>query len=207
MRCSSISLLMLSMLGLATAVPVRADDAGEPDEGAAGSAVVAANVEAGGNAAPRVVRVDDPSEPGRSAPGYRGETTELGYRWWVSKGRADLGLGLGTLSYVVRPTGSLPGVGGADNGASVLASGSVLTLGMRYRTSARSAVFADAAGWHGPGLSGRDAVVGKVGLEFKTAKSRWNIAYGGLGLTLPGDARMTLRVRRGGLALFMHSSF
>jgi hypothetical protein len=197
--------MMVSMLGLAAAPAARADD--DEVSGSARAAAVAPPG-AGSNGAPRLVRNDDPAEPGRSAPGYRGETTELGYRWWVSKGRADLGLGLGTLAYVARPTGSLPGLGpGPDGGATVLASGSVLTLGMRYRTSPSSAVFADAASWRGAGLSGGDALVGKVGLEFKTAKSRWNLAYGGLGLTLPGDARMTLRVRHGGLALYMHSSF
>jgi hypothetical protein len=34
-----------------------------------------------------------------------------------------------------------------------------------------------------------------------------NLAYGGLGLTLPGDARMMLRVRRGGLGIALRSSF
>ena len=113
-------------------------------------------------------------------------------------------MGLGTLEYVVRPTGSVPGLG--DNGATMLASASVLTLGMRYRTSASSAVFADAASWRGGGLNG-EGVVGKVGLEFKTAKSTLNLAYGGLGLALPGDARMLLRVRRGGLGIALRSSF
>jgi len=194
---------LLMMLGLAAPPAARADD--EPAEPA--SVAAAADLPgAGSNDAPRFVRSDDPSEARRSAPGYRGETTELSYRWWLSKGRADLGLGVGTLAYVVRPTGSLPGLGG-DTGATVLASGTVLTLGMRYRTSASSAVFADAASWRGAGLNGGDTVVGKVGLEFKTAKSSWNVAYGGLGLTLPGDARMTLRVRRGGLGLYMRSSF
>ncbi len=200
MRCCSNHLLMAWMLGLAAVPTARADD-----EGSALAAAVAP-LGAGSNGAPRLVRNDDPVEPGRSAPGYRGETTELSYRWWVSKGHADLGLGLGALAYVARPTGSLPGLG-PDGGTMLLASGSVLTLGMRYRTSARSSVFADAANWRGAGPGGGEALVGKVGLEFKTAKSRWNLAYGGLGLTLPGDARMTLRMRRGGLALYMHSSF
>ena len=78
---------------------------------------------------------------------------------------------------------------------------------MRYRTSARSSVFADAASWHGNGFDGADAVAGKVGIEFKSAKSRFNIAYGGLGLKLACYARVTVRMRRGGLALFMRSTF
>ena len=199
----SSTLLLLSLtLGLAAMQSARADEDAEPASASVAAAVALPG--AGSNDAPRLIRNDDPTEARRSAPGYRSETTELGYRWWLSNGRADLGLGVGTLVYVARPIGSLPGLG-ADN-ATVLASGTVLTLGMRYRTSARSAVFADAASWYGAGLNG-DAVVGKVGLEFKTAKSSWNVAYGGLGLTLPGDARMTLRVRHGGLGLYMRSSF
>lgn len=194
---------LVMLVGLATTGFARADDdnAAWPAIDVRGEPAAAAS-----QAAPRLVRDDDPAEVQRSAPGYRSATTELGYRWWLSKGRADLGLGLGTLAYVRRPTGSLSGLG-ADRDATVLASGTVLTLGMRYRTSARSAVFADAAGWHGAGPIGSDAVAGKLGIEFKSARSRWNIAYGGLGLRLAGDARMTLRVRRGGFAISMRRSF
>ena len=89
----------------------------------------------------------------------------------------------------------------------MLASGTVLTLGMRYRASEHSTLYADAAGVGPFGAEGGDAVVGKVGVEFKAAQSRWNIAYGGLGLRLGGDTRMTLRVRRGGLGVYMRSNF
>lgn len=156
--------------------------------------------------APRIVRTESPGEPQRSLPGYRSETTELGYRWWLSRGRADLGLGLGTLNYGVRPTGSVPGLGDAAS-STVLASGTVMTMGVRYRTSDRSAVYADASGLRGHGIEGGEGVVGKVGVEFKLARSRFDIGYGGLGMRLSGDTRMSLRARRGGLAVFMRSSF
>jgi hypothetical protein len=158
------------------------------------------------NGAPRFTRNDVQTEAQRSPPGLSHETSELGVRWWKSAGRADVGFGVGTLAYVSRPTGSLQGLGRSDN-ATVLASGTVLTLGMRYRTSERSAIYADAAGWRGDGFQGNDGVVGKVGLEFKSAQSRWSIAYGGLGMRLSGDTRMTLRVRHGGLGIYMRSSF
>jgi hypothetical protein len=161
---------------------------------------------AGTNDAPRLMRSDLVLEPRRSLPGYRHEASELSYRWWASSGRADLGVGLGTLTYVVRPTGSVPGLAG-DDGARAIAAGTVLTMGMRYRTSARSAVFADASGVRGAGFDSGDAVVGKVGLEFKAAQSRWNVSYGGLGFKLAGDARMTLRLRRGGFGIYMRSAF
>ena len=50
-------------------------------------------------------------------------------------------------------------------------------------------------------------MVGKVGIEFKSAQSRWNIACGGLGLRVAADTRMTLRVRRGGVSNCVHRSF
>ncbi|HWH80637.1 MAG TPA: hypothetical protein VNU71_00205 [Burkholderiaceae bacterium] len=157
---------------------------------------------------PRLTRTDhlDGSTP--AAAGLRGETNEIGYRWSLSRGRADLGLGLGMLAYVDRPTGALPGLGGESNGR-VLASATVVTLGMRYRTSDRSALYADAAGLRAPGgIDGSDgAVVGKVGMEFQAAQSRWNVSYGGLGLRLAGDARINVKLRRGGLGLFMHRAF
>lgn len=197
---------MVLWVGLTAGAGARADDSEAPGMVVAELAnpTRGAIPGAGSNDAPRLVRSDSPAEPQRSLPGYRSESTELSYRWWLSTGRADLGLGLGTLAYVNRPTGSIPGLG-ADNG--VIASGTVLTVGMRYRTSKSSAIFADAASWRAAGLNGGDAVAGKVGIEFKAAQSRWNVAYGGLGLHLDGNTRMSLRVRRGGLAVFMRSTF
>jgi len=146
-------------------------------------------------------------------PGFRSEVTELSYRWWAARGRAELGLGIGTLAYVtqlierVRPAAAhLTGANGDAANAAVLGSGSVLTLGMRYRASDRSTLYADAADVRRMGFE-RDAVVGKVGIEFKSAQSQWSIAYGGLGVRLADDTRMTLRLRKGGLGIYMRSSF
>lgn len=200
---SCTRLLLLSLgIAYAGAAPAESDvDAEAPArEALTGVGTV------GTNGAPRLVRYDAPAEAQRALPGYRHETSEVGYRWWMSKGRADLGLGLGTLTYGARPTGSLPGMLNQAS-SSVLASGTVLTLGMRYRTSDRSTFYADASGVRGYGFDGGEAVVGKVGFEFKTAQSRFNIGYGGLGLKLAGDTRMTLRVKRGGVGVFMRSKF
>jgi hypothetical protein len=199
--------LIAVVAALALAGGARGDD---DVEGSAASlrsvAALTGAAGAGQYDSPRFVRDDAVPEPLRTAPNFRGEATEVGYRWWISRGRADLGLGLGTLAYSVRPitgaAGLLP-----EAPANVVGSGTVLTLGMRYRTSDRSSLFADAASWRGAGIGGGDGVAGKVGIEFKSAQSRFNIAYGGLGLKLAGDARMTLRMRRGGLALFMRSTF
>lgn len=198
---TSIRLSLLS-LGIAAAGAVFADG-----EDAHLSTLVRESLPgAGTNDAPSVVRYDAPIESQRAMPGYRTETTEVGYRWWLSRGRADLGLGLGTLTQGARPTGSLGGVAN-DGSASVLAAATVMTVGMRYRSSDRATLYADASGVRGHGFDGREAVVGKVGIEFKAAQSRFDIAYGGLGLKLDGDTRMTVRVKRGGLGIFMRSKF
>ncbi len=182
---------------------VRADEAATDNA----PRTVAAWSGAGQNDAPRFVRDDAVPEPLRTSPGFRGEAAEIGYRWWISRGRADLGFGLGTIAYAIRPVGSTAGLV-PEAPANVVGSGTVLTLGMRYRTSDRSSVFADAASWRGgSGFDASDRVAGKVGIEFKSAQSRFNIAYGGLGVKLAGDARMTLRMRRGGLGIYMRTKF
>jgi hypothetical protein len=178
------------------------------DESTDGSAPLTLATLAGASAsdAPRFVRDDAMPEPVRASPAFRGEASEIGSRWWVSRGRADVGLGLGTLAYAIRPVGNSAGLA-PEAPSNVIGAGTVLTLGMRYRTSDRSSVYADAASWRGARIEGGDALAGKVGIEFKSAQSRFNIGYGGLGLKLAGDARMTLRMRRGGLALMMRSTF
>jgi hypothetical protein len=208
MRSSSrvIALSFAGLLGAATSATAFADDDAVDSIGDVASAPELHPIGAGNNDAPRLTRNELSVEPQRSLPGYRNEVTELSYRWWASSGRADLGVGLGTLAYVARPNGSVPGLTG-DAGARAIAASTVLTMGMRYRTSPRSAVFADASSVRGAGFDNGDAVVGKVGLEFKSAQSRWNVSYGGLGLKLAGDARMTLRLRRGGFGVYMRSTF
>ena len=203
--CSPIRCIVLlcgTLLGAACSGIARAAD----DVPVLTRVGVGLSAGAGHNDAPRLTRTEVQTEPQRGLPGYRNEIVELSYRWWVSRGRADLGLGLGTIAYEARPTGMIAGLPG-DGAALPLASGTVLTLGMRYRTSERSALFADAAGVRGLPIDRGDVMAGKVGIEFKSAQSRWNIAYGGLGLRFAADTRMTLRVRRGGVSIYMHRSF
>jgi hypothetical protein len=129
----------------------------------------------------------------------------VGYRRWATAGRIDLGLGIGTVAYVARPIGPVVGQP-VERAPLAMASGTVLTLGMRDRTSASSALHADAAGVHGAGFEG-DRVVGKLGIEFKAAQSRWNVGYGGLGLKLSSDMRLQLRIRKVGVLVSMRTSF
>src|SRR5690606_6253396 len=84
---------------------------------------------------------------GRDAAGAlaadRRESTELAgvsYRLWMSRGRADFGLGLGALGRVV-PTPPAADAFAARPGLADAAP--VVSVAMRYRVSERSAVFAD----------------------------------------------------------------
>ena len=167
-------------------------------------------------AAPRVTRTDlplnAPAAPGALA-GFTAASlqpssvrvSELSYRWWISRGRTDWGVGVGALALTARPLGASPG-----DSPILLNSSPSVTLGMRYRASPQSTVFADASS--APGLLGAtngDAYIGKVGVEWKPASlaSRWNLSYGGIGWRLNADSRMTLRVKSGGVGLYMRSQF
>ena len=154
----------------------------------------------------RISRTDATDLPLRSAPGTRTDLTELSAQRWLHSGRASVGVGAGSISLVNRPNGMLPGAF-ADGTATPQGSGTLLMLGLRYRTSPQSSVYADTARVRGLGLDGEDQVVSKVGIEFKAAKSDWNIGYGGLGMRLAGDARMTLKLRRGGVMVSMKREF
>jgi hypothetical protein len=150
-------------------------------------------------------RIDTPNVVTRSLPGYRTDLTEMTYQRWVARGRADVGVGIGSVLLVDRPNGMMPGRY-VDAGLTT-SSGTLLMLGLRYRTTDRSSIYADATHVTGLGLTGEERVVGKVGIEFKAAKSDWQVAYGGLGFRLAGDTRMTLKPRRGGLGIYMRSTF
>ena len=189
-----IRYMMMSLPALASAVvcgSVWADDEHRPDAVADG---------------PRVDRGDVANVTARSPPGYRTDLTEISVQRWATSGRAGVGFGIGSVTLVDRPNGMLSGQV-ADGAGAITASGTTLMLGLRYRTTAHSSVYADATHVSGRWVNGDDQVVSKVGVEFKTAQSDWKIAYGGLGFRLAGDTRMTLKVRRSGLAVTMRSSF
>lgn len=172
-----------------------------------GSGVALAdNTDPADSAPAQFMRVDTPNVAARSLPGFQTDLTELSYRRWASHGRAEVGAGFGSIALVDHPAGML-GARPGDSATTTLASGTILMLGLRYHTTEQSSIYADAAHLRGLGLEGEDRVVSKVGIEFKAAQSDWKITYGDLGFRLAGDARMTLKLRRNGLAIAMRSSF
>ena len=169
-------------------------------------------VGAGSNGAPRYTRSDVEVAPWRNLPGLqaagalRAEVTEFSSRWWYSTGPTDIGFGVGTIALIATPMGG--GVtADAVNSGIALASSPTLSLGIRRRTSAASTVYADATRTRTIGVNGIDSYSGKVGVEWKSAESRWSVAYSGLGMRLSAESRMTLSLRKGGLGIYMRSRF
>lgn len=132
---------------------------------------------------------------GRTGP----EVAGVNYRLWITQGRADVGVGLGSLGHVL-PSG--------DGHRAVVGAMPVLTIGMRYRMSQQHLLFADASGARG--LGGDPAamqVITKVGLEWKPARSSMGFEHGALGMRLDSGVRLSLKSRRGGPALYLRSTF
>jgi len=79
-------------------------------------------------AANEVTRADVPNLATHNAPGFRTDMTELIYRRWASRGRADVGVGIGSVALVARANGVLPG-GPTDGAAPSAGAGALLMLG------------------------------------------------------------------------------
>lgn len=195
-RCIASTLVAVCGGFAASTVQAQVQSGMQPDDGRDEIAV---------REPPRLSRTDVPNLPVQSQPGSRTDLTELSYRRWASSGRASVGIGFGSITLTDRPVGTAPL---RDTAPTAIASGSVMMLGLHYRATDSSSFYADASRVSGLGGSGDDPqVVGKVGMEFKAARSQWNVAYGGLGFRMAGDARMTVKLRRGGVGLFMRSAF
>ena len=154
----------------------------------------------------RLTRTDVPNVQIQSQPGYRTDLTTLSFQRWAGSGRAEVGVGVGSVSLIERPTGALSGRAVDASGVNA-ASGTSLMLGLRYRTTDTASFYANASRVRGLGAADDERVVGKVGIEFKAAQSQWNVAYGGLGFNMAGDSKMTVKLRRGGVGIFMRTSF
>jgi hypothetical protein len=165
---------------------------------------------------------------GREWPGGTGADafgrpyTEMGsvnYRWWLRRGRANVGVGVGTVGYLVAPIEGL-----ASSPHSLIYAGPhsqvsagphtlahtapSVTVGWRYQLDERSTVFADALGARRTYADERgDFYSTKVGMEWKERKSRFGFEKGSLGVQLDSGYRMSLRVRKGGLGVYLRSQF
>ena len=127
------------------------------------------------------------------------EMSGINYRLWITQGRADVGVGLGSLGYAL-PSGAGP--------RTVVGAVPTVSIGMRYRMSEQHLLFADASGARGLGVDpSATLVTTKVGLEWKPARSRLGLEHGALGMQLDSGMRLSLKSRRGGPALYLRNTF
>lgn len=136
--------------------------------------------------------------------GSRAETSSIDYRWWASSGRVALGLGVGTVTHsVIAPaTGSEPERLTGQTG------GPAVTVGWRLQLSDQSTLYADTSAAQGLGPNPAAAYyTTRGGVEWKTRKSRLGFDRGSVAMQLDSGYRLSLRTRRGGVALVLRGSF
>jgi hypothetical protein len=149
--------------------------------------------------------------------------TEMGglsYRWWLRHGRTDIGVGVGTIGYLVAPISGL--AGGPHSlvyaGPHALVYGGpytleraapTITLGWRHQVDDRSTLFADAQGARRSYADDRsDLYSTKVGVEWKEkAASRFGFDKGALGIQFDSGLRMSFRARKGGVGVYLRGQF
>jgi hypothetical protein len=132
-----------------------------------------------------------------------GDVAGVSYRVWMSRGRADVGLGFGSLGFVVPPM-----AGRNDVVTTLVGALPTVTLGVRYHLTDRHLFFADASRARGLGADpGADYVSAKVGLEWRPARSTMGFEQGALGMQLDSGYQLSLKARRGGPALYLRGRF
>ena len=131
------------------------------------------------------------------------ELAGMTYKVWMSRGRADLGVGVGTLGYVIaRPDGRIEGP------VSLSGASPTVSVGLRYRMTTRSAVYADASGVHGLGADpSANYVNTKVGMEWKPAKQTFGVDHGAIGMHFDSGYRLSVKARHGGLGVYLRGDF
>jgi len=131
----------------------------------------------------------------------------VSYRLWMSQGRAAVGVGLGALGRVMYPAPSAAAEPGAA--PTLTDTTPVVSVAMRYRASERSAVFADAS--LAQGLAGPRGTGGysnaKVGVEWESARPELGLEHGRLAVQLDSGYRMSLRIRKSGLGVYLRGRF
>jgi hypothetical protein len=204
LRAAAVGLVLLVVL-----CEVAAADETQPIAAYQDGAVLAARVD-GANATTTTEvttlrsRLVAPAAPLANADGRPiSELAGVNYRWWMSHGRADLGVGVGSVGYLQTPAD-----GRLDGPRTLSGSVPTVTLGVRYHVSSESHVFADASSARGLGADPTGNYYNtKVGVEWKPAKSRIGFDQGVLGMHFDSGYKLSLKARHGGLALYLRSQF
>lgn len=125
-------------------------------------------------------------------------------RLWSRHGRADLGVGVGTLGFF----DAQPLPPGAVGPASLRAARPTVTFGWRYRLDGQTSIYADATSARRLAAEAMpDLYAAKVGMEWKPATSRLGFEHRSIGLQLQSGYRMSLRVKGGGLGVYFRGKF
>lgn len=141
---------------------------------------------------------------GATEPGSRVESSSIGYRWWASSGRVAFGLGVGTVTHSV----VAPAIGSEPERLTGQTGGPAVTVGWRLRLSDQSTIYADTSATQGLGQNPAAAYyTTRGGVEWKTHKSRLGFDRGSVAMQLDSGYRLSLRTRRGGVALVLRGSF
>jgi hypothetical protein len=149
----------------------------------------------------------DPASPARYDGRAFGEPLGVGYRVRASSGRADVGIGIGTLAYLV-PAGDGRTDGRPARAQALVGAVPAITLGLRYRLSADHALFADAARVRGLGAHAAAIDYGvEVGVQWRPAKPTFGLEHGALGLQMASGSKLSLKLRRGDPSLHLRSQF
>lgn len=130
-------------------------------------------------------------------------------RWWLLRGPAGVGLGVGTLD--LRPSSAEaqgPSSAMAQPIAIPVHLAPTVSVGMQLRMTGQSALYADASGAMGLPPDGTLGYVRtKVGLEWKPAKARFGLDEGRVGVQFDSGYRLSFRLRRGGLGVYLRGQF
>ena len=130
----------------------------------------------------------------------RSTLSEGSFRSALSRGRLDLGVMFDAPVRTVRP-GEAP----TDPAFAYLPPAPTLTIGLRS-TPADPVASAGSLIERATGATFGQRPERKFGLEWKPARSRVFLNRG-LGIRLDGDDRLTMRLKKGSLGLFMHAAF
>ncbi len=137
------------------------------------------------------------------------EVAGVSYRLWMSRGRTAVGVGLGALGRVMVTPAESASPESAPAAPALTDTAPVVSVAMRYRTSEHSAVYADASLAHD--FAGPEGVGGysnaKVGVEWKSAKPSFGLERGRLAVQLDSGYRMSFRIRKSGLGVYLRGQF
>ena len=131
------------------------------------------------------------------------QRTSVGYRWWAGNGRVAFGAGVGAVSYSFAAPAGLALDPSRPFNPMV---GPVLTLGWRWRLGTTT-VYADTSAGYFAARDGLQQDFARNGVPWKVTQSRMGLDQGSFAVQFDSGYRMSLRPRRGGLAIMVRGTF